>query len=234
MGTVEIMAAGTAVYLCLLGNLLRAAVRGSQRYLTAKMVNSGAFVVLGILFAAVSGHISYLTWILPALALCFLGDFFIGLFRKNHKSRHFMLGLIFFLAAHLGFSLFLLILNPGIDLFNVGLPLAAGAAFLLLERLCGLKMRKLRWPAFFYALLLTFFMVNAVKFALDQRSAGAMWIGAGAVLFFASDVSIIFLYFHTFQLAEQKTAVHIFNLATYYLGILGILIGLGTLCTGTI
>ena len=209
-------------------------VKSNLALLTAKMVNSGAFVVLGILFAAVSGHISYLTWILPALALCFLGDFFIGLFRKNHKSRHFMLGLIFFLAAHLGFSLFLLILNPGIDLFNVGLPLAAGAAFLLLERLCGLKMRKLRWPAFFYALLLTFFMVNAVKFALDQRSAGAMWIGAGAVLFFASDVSIIFLYFHTFQLAEQKTAVHIFNLATYYLGILGILIGLGTLCTGTI
>ena len=72
-------------------------------------------------------------------------------------------------------------------------------------------------------------MVNALEFALDRRSVGALWTGVGAALFFASDVSIIFLYFHTFRRPEQKTAVHVFNLATYYLGILGILIGLGTL-----
>ena len=229
MGTEGMMTAGVVIYLCLLGNLLRAAVCGSQRYLAAKMTNSAGFVALGVFFAFLSGHLSYLAWILPALLLCFLGDFFIGLFRKNRKSRHFMLWLIFFLAAHLGFSLFLLMLHPGIDPFNIGIPLAVGVVFLLVERLCGLKMRKLRWPAFFYALLLAFFMVNALEFALDRRSVGALWTGVGAALFFASDVSIIFLYFHTFRRPEQKTAVHVFNLATYYLGILGILIGLGTL-----
>ena len=148
------MTAGVVIYLCLLGNLLRAAVCGSQRYLAAKMTNSTGFVALGVFFAFLSGPLSYLAWILPALLLCFLGDFFIGLFRKTRKSRHFMLGLIFFLAAHLGFSLFLLMLHPGIDPFNIGIPLAVGVVFLLVERLCGLKMRKLRWPAFFYALLL--------------------------------------------------------------------------------
>lgn len=95
-----------------------------------------------------------------------------------------MLGLIFFLAAHLGFSLFLLMLHPGIDPFNIGIPLAVGVVFLLVERLCGLKMRKLRWPAFFYALLLAFFMVNALEFALDRRSVGALWTGVGAAAVF--------------------------------------------------
>ena len=229
MGRTVIMTVGTAVYLILMMRLLLTAARGLPRYLAAKMAASGTFVVLGIVFALAAGHGFFLAWMLPALLLCFLGDFFIGLFRKSRNSRHFMLGLIFFLAAHLAFSFFLLAMHPGIDVFNIGIPLAVGVIFLLLERFCGLNMRKLRWPAFFYAFFLSFFMVNALKFAFDARNTGALWIGAGSALFFASDVSIIFLYFHTFRRTENKTAVHIFNLTTYYLGILGILIGVGTL-----
>ena len=84
MGTEGMMTAGVVIYLCLLGNLLRAAVCGSQRYLAAKMTNSAGFVALGVFFAFLSSHLSYLAWILPALLLCFLGDFFIGLFRKHY------------------------------------------------------------------------------------------------------------------------------------------------------
>ena len=161
------------------------------------------------------------------MLLCFLGDFFIGLSEEPEKPA-FYAGADLFWRPIWDFP-FLLMLHPGIDPFNIGIPLAVGVVFLLVERLCGLKMRKLRWPAFFYALLLAFFHGqcpgicpgSAVGRSPVDRS------GSGAV--FRLGCEHYFLYFHTFRRPEQKTAVHVFNLATYYLGILGILIGLGTL-----
>ena len=216
----------SAVYCLLLLGLLYAARRQSGHYLTVKMICSTAFVLLGILYAAVPGNLAYLPWMLPALILCFLGDFLIGLFRKSHRSRHFMLGLCFFLAAHVGFSAFLLKLHPGIHLWNVLIPVLVCGIFLVVERGCHLNMKKMKLPAMVYALFLSFFMIKALEFAGGNLGTGAGWIGLGALLFFASDVSIIFLYFRSFRSQRTKTGVHVFNLVTYYLVIIALEIGL--------
>ena len=54
MGTEGMMTAGVVIYLCLLGNLLRAAEYGSQRYLAAKKTNSAGFEAMGCFFACLA------------------------------------------------------------------------------------------------------------------------------------------------------------------------------------
>ena len=228
MFTVELMVGGTTMpYLVILAILLRCAKDKPDKYLTAKMTCSSLFMVLGVMYAMCARQPWNFWWMFPALTCCFLGDYFIGIFRKSKNTRHFMLGLILFLLAHVGFSVFVIYWHPGIELWNVLLPLGFGLVFLVMEKACRLRMKKLKWPAFVYCLVLSFFLIKALGFALEVQSPGAILIGAGAFLFFLSDLSICFLYFTNYKSARAKLAVHYFNLITYYISILVMEIGMG-------
>lgn len=230
MFTVELIAAGTTMpYMILLCILLYCAKNRQERYLTAKMTCSSLFMVLGVLYGMCATSPMIFIWMFPALLFCFLGDYFIGIFRKSKNTRHFMLGLVLFLLAHVGFIVFVMRWYPGIKIWNLLLPAALGVVFLILEKVCRLHMKKLKWPAFLYCLVLSFFLIKALGFSREAQSAGALLIGAGAVLFFLSDLSICFLYFVSYRSAKKKLAVHAFNLLTYYISILVLEMGMGCL-----
>lgn len=230
MVTMKLIAAGmTILYLVLLCILLYCAKNKQERYLTAKMTCSSLFLVLGILYGMCASSLRNFLWMFPALLFCFMGDYFIGIFRKSKNTRHFMLGLSLFLMAHIGFAVFVMQWYPGVRLWNLLLPAALGMVFLVLERVCGLHMKRLKWPAFFYCLVLSFFLIKALGFAYTVGNDGSIFIGVGAVLFFLSDLSICFLYFISYKSAGKKLAMHYFNLVTYYISILVLEMGMGYL-----
>lgn len=224
-----VIAATVLPYLLFLALLLYCAKEKQEHYLKAKMTCSSLFLISGAAFGMSASSFSHFLFMLPALICCFLGDYYIGIFRKTKKTRHFMIGLILFLLAHLGFILFVLRWHPDISWWNLLFPICFGVVFFALQKICRLKMKKLKWPALVYCLVLSFFMIQAQTFAFSEKTIGAVLIGVGAFLFFLSDLSICFLYFINYRTPGAKLAVHYFNLITYYVSVYVLEIGMACL-----
>ena len=63
-------------------------------------------------------------------------------------------------------------------------------------------------------------LAKAISYMVFNFSLAGAWIGIAGILFFASDFSIIFLYFYKFKNKTNRQKVHIFNLLTYYMAVM--------------
>ena len=75
---------------------------------------------------------------------------------------------------------------------------------------------KLRPFIMIYAFFVALFFSKGMHLAITDFSVPNLMIAVGSGLFFASDISILFLYFYK----SKGVKIHIFNLATYYYGML--------------
>lgn len=209
------------------GLLVTALPRYKERfYVPMKMACSVSFVLAATVFAFVSEHMRYFYFLLVPLLLCVAGDFFMGKYQVKKRRQSMMLGILFFLMAHMGFVLCFFQIDATFDWWNIFLPLVVLAGFLFSRRLFRLHLGRFFVPAAIYAVFLALMLSKAVQIAFLQPSLAACWVAVGAVAFFISDATIVFLYFYKFKKPEHRLLIHYVNLATYYFGILAIAISI--------
>lgn len=220
------------VYALMLTGLLTVAGNSAlkeKHYVKVKMLTSGGFIVAAYIFGYLGQNQDELLHLLPALAGCFIGDYFMGLYNRSRKKRFMGLGIGFFMLAHIGFLWYLYWLDNSIVIWDYLLPVVVILLTYLLVYVAHLHLGKIRPAVGIYSAFVTAFMVKAVHFMLVNKgsmgftSYGVM-TGVAGILFFTSDFSLLFLYFYHFHNKKCEKATHIYNLFSYYVAVF--LIGL--------
>ena len=218
----------TAVEILLLRHYLRVFYpSASFTSLKYKMCAATCYLILPLLGVLYCGHFSrYSVSILIALALSWVGDFFLHLPGSNRKvyygvgSVSFFVGHFFFISAYASAQAGLLQLYVNFYYWQLIVPLIAAVGFLVLFRLLGIRTGKLTVPVFFYALLVNAMAVSAFALAITilQKSpqmglAPVLMLSLGGLCFLQSDVSLGLSFFNT----RYKTLrVRVFTVVTYF------------------
>ena len=179
-------------------------------------------------FSLNGGFQDALFW--PGLALIFAlaGDILLML----PEGRGFLAGLGAFLICHLAY---LIALNPGGPSVNwINLLLLVGvlglgrAAFQPVERAIKVQgSAALLWAVRIYALVLSLVLISALSVLVESFTSpqaapptAALWLSAGASLFFLSDALLAYNRFVT-PMKDGRVLVHL----TYHLGQIGLALG---------
>lgn len=186
-------------------------VFGESRGNRALRVASKPVASLGFLATAVFAGAfdsAYGRWVLLALVLCFWGDVFL----LSRERRGFLLGLASFLLGHGVFVAAFVVLGAlnGVAASSlvVLVPVALAAGGWLWSDVPG----PMRGPVLAYIAVITA-MVAAAFGAASSTPEAALPIGAGAVLFFVSD---LFVARDRFKVADWRNGL--FGLPLYYAG----------------
>lgn len=185
-----------------------------KHYIWVKALNSFAFVVVFFVSAYLSMEIHQFWLMMPAFFCCFVGDIFMAAYNRFRKRVHFMMGLGTFLAGHLCFARWLCTIQSlaGTDLI---LPVLAVLFAWYLVSLKSVHTGRIKPFIILYAFFVALVLTKGLGLAIAKPGIASVMIAVGVVLFFVSDVSIVFLYFQK----RKGAGVHLFNLATYYYGV---------------
>lgn len=203
----------TGIYGGLLARLLVRIQDEKQGYGKEKAASSVGFVALAAA-AALTGNRPQAFWqLLPALLLCLAGDLLLALYNRSRRPRLFLEGLACFLAGHFLFIWGLCRVQP------LGWPvavaaLAGGAGVWALSRLPVLEIGSFLPWTILYGAAVSALVGKAVQLAAGPGEAWCFWVLGGAVLFWVSDLLILFLYFWP----GKHPRIHRANLLAYYIG----------------
>lgn len=189
-------------------------------YVPVKMMCSVSFVGISVMYAIVSKHWAYFYLLMCPLLLCAFGDLFMGFYQVRRKKRHMLFGMVFFLLAHLGLLRMLFALDKRLGVWNLLVPAAALAVFFVLKKVFHLHPGRLLVPVCIYAVFLALMLSKSLEQMILHPGIASAWIGVGGLLFFLSDLTIIFLYFYKFRQKSSRRVCHYVNLTTYYFAIL--------------
>lgn len=195
--------------------------RNRKKYYTqAKTVCSSMFVaVCLIMFVLKNKRVtdSFLL-LMTALIFCMAGDILLGLANKSEKLRvkPFLAGAVTFALAHV----LLCTLYYKWAVFgwaDVVIPLLLVVVLYVLEKTGLVCLKKLRPVGYGYTLIVAAMVTKAVRVAVggNLTAFAALCTGAGSLLFFISDVVLLFLYFGT----RRRKWYRYVNLGTYYAGV---------------
>ena len=188
-------------------------------YVPVKMTCSVSFVLIAVLFAAVSRHWAYFSMLLMPLLFCAVGDLFMGLYQVARKKRNMVLGLVLFLTAHIGLLVALFRIDASLTWWNLLVPVVALVTFLTVKFKMHLHMGKLTPACVVYSIFLALMLSKSTQYMFLYPGIASCWIGLAGILFFASDFTIIFVYFYKFKSKKAQKAIHYVNLITCFLAI---------------
>lgn len=192
MSTAQLIAiAASIVTGVFLGGLLLAERRGDRRlrYLT-KPIASAGFIAVCAFGGALGEPTGYVPWVLAGLILGAGGD--VALMFSG--DRAFIAGLISFLLGHLAYVIACAQLLPPSEwliAYAAG-PMIAAA---VVTRYLWPHLGSMKVPVLLYVVTITVMVIGAIAVVLsDQRQTlderRAIMLFAGALAFFASDVSV--------------------------------------------
>ena len=187
--------------LWLLVRRLRLPGRG---YLPEKTLCSLCFVAVAAVCTALGSRPEAFWRLLPALLCCVVGDVVLALYNHLRRPGLFLAGLGAFLAGHALFVWGLCRLQPMGWPVPLAAVLGAGGAVALTGRM---RPWVVLYEAFVSALL-----GKGLQLAFGMGELWCFLVLAGAVLFWISDLLILFLYFYP----AKHPAVHVANILTYY------------------
>lgn len=182
-------------------------------YIWGKTACSMAFLLVLAASGVRGGAADGFRLMLPAFLFCFAGDIFMGFYNRFRRKPQFLAGLCSFLAGHIAFVRALCARQP-LRWQDICFPAAAVLLALFLTNGNYLHTGRLRPYIALYTFFVALFFAKGAGLLLAQPGADSLSVALGAALFFASDVSILFLYFSK----NRGVGIHIFNLATYYYG----------------
>ena len=200
-----------AVYVLLLIRLLVQIRKPGQGYSLEKTLCSLGFLALAGA-AAWAGHRPMAFWqLLPALLLCLAGDVILAIYNRSRRPALFLGGLLSFLGGH---AFFIWGLSHAQTL---GWPvlvaaILGGCGVWVLGRKAGLKLGKMLPWTVGYGAVVSALVGKAFQLALGLGQVWCWWVLAGAILFWISDLLILFLYFSP----GRHPRIHAANLITYY------------------
>lgn len=200
-----------AAYTAALGLLVRRLRLPGRGYLPEKALCSLCFVAVAAVCAALGNRPEAFWRLLPALLCCVVGDVVLALYNRLRRPGLFLAGLGTFLTGHILFVWGLCQLQP----MGWPVPLAAvlgagGAA--ALSGIPGMRTGRMRPWVVLYAAFVSALLGKGLQLAFGMGQPWCFLVLAGAVLFWISDLLILFLYFYH----SKHPAVHVANLLTYY------------------
>lgn len=161
---------------------------------TLKCITSGCFALLGLinlLYAAASGAGNLRFWISMAvgLILAMMGDVLIGV--------NFILGAAVFASGHICFVIAFVFHRKfhAADFVISAVLFLAAAAFLLFCPLLTFDVPVFRIVCIVYALIISCMLGKAAGNFLKEKSTLTGIIAAGSLLFFFSDLMLVFAWF---------------------------------------
>ncbi len=197
--------------------------------LAIKSMASFSFLAVGITAVCFAKDITISSLILVGLILGALGDVLLNIrfVVKNNSQKVFLLGTISFLLGHIFYIASLLVYaynNDPESLYGAVIN-AVLITFIVGLLICTqLKVKKqLKIFGIIYVLIVSLFMCNAIYNLIVVKSLFSLLTSIGAVLFFASDVTLIFNSFGP----KPKIRLRWTNLLLYFVG--QILIGFAIL-----
>lgn len=203
------------LYLASLAALLWVAKRNRRLYAAAKGLCSLLFLVAATAAAAFGRAGAEAAAMLAALVLCAFGDVLLGVANLNAEKvskKPFMGGVACFTLAHCAFCLFFVLIG-GFSWYVLPLPLVLLGVLWLLERRGAIRLKKIRPVGYLYSFLVG--LMASMALTRPAPLPGQALMGAGALLFFISDVVLLFLYFGTRRRPWYRPA----NLLSFYSGI---------------
>lgn len=185
-----------------------------KHYIWVKALNSFAFVVIFFVSAYISMEVHQFWLMMPAFFCCFVGDVFMAAYNRFRKRVHFLMGLGIFLAGHLCFARWLCTIQR-LTWTDLILPVLAVLFAWYLVSLKSVHTGRIKPFIIIYAFFVALVLDKGLALAVANPSTATFMVAVGTILFFVSDVSIVFLYFQK----RKSAGVHLFNLATYYYGV---------------
>lgn len=186
-------------------------------HVTAKSLTSLGFLAIAFFGNACKEDYTYFYHLIPALFLCFLGDFFLALKTKNNRTqnKYFLLGLASFLMGHIAFTIaFNSILK--FSFATIAVPLFGVVLAIGMFQLKEMEVGEMKAPVIVYSYFVSMLFVKCgeILFAMGLNSfTGVLF--AGSLLFMISDLILLFIYFY-----KKKFKILTFmNLLTYYIGL---------------
>lgn len=186
------------------------------KYLIVKVILSTLYLALAFI---ITKPISPPNLLHLGLGFCFIGDVVLGIYHLRKQKLIFLLGLGAFFSAHLIFGLYLTRL---VDLngFSIVAALLTVGVIRLIKRIKLIDYQGLDLAIISYGVVISVMSSLAVFNYLQSQTPASLLLMVGSILFFISDLFIIFKYFYHKKYFFVKLA----NLSTYYLAVL--LIGL--------
>lgn len=207
------MAAAYAVVLILFLNEVKKPDY-KKNYIITKTVQSMAFLIVFFTSAGISHNIKSFWLMLPAFVCCFAGDVFLAFYNKFRKKKIFLTGLSAFLMGHLFFIRWLNRMQK-FSVVDLLFPVAAVIAIGILTGTKNFHTGRLRPCILLYSFFIGYLFGKSAHIAVCMPDLYHMICAVGSFLFMISDISILFLYFYK----SKDRRIHVFNLATYYIGI---------------
>lgn len=204
-----------AVYSLLFVLLAAVAYRPEWKkyYIPAKGMNSLAFLLIFFVAGYHSDDVRQFWLMLPAFFCCFVGDILMAAYNCRRRRMYFLMGLGIFLAGHLCFVRWLCRIQR-LTVIDLVFPAVSVLLAWWLTSRNNIHTGRLKPFILFYTFFVALFFAKGIHLAAVQFSLQHVMIAAGSALFFASDISLLFLYFSR----KNGYAVHLFNLASYYYG----------------
>lgn len=195
--------------------------RRFSHYPAVKTAASIGFLVLALAARFAGGpKTGFGLWALLFAGLCFCaaGDILLG-FANLHGGPHgplFRFGGLCFGAAHLIFCIRFLF-GTSLTLLDAAAVVLGAGAVAVLEKTGKVRLKKQKALGVVYGGLVTFMCVKALDWWAVSKTATAMLCGVGSILFWLSDVALIFLYFGTHMGGRRQ--LRTMNLSLYYAGV---------------
>lgn len=180
----------------------------------AKPIASAAFLALGVVHALAAD--TRIAWcIVAGQVLGAAGDVLLMESREEGKKHWFLFGVFAFLAGHVAYIVgFATVVSP------LRWPRLAGwtiagpiwAAFQTARQVRGAVKGPLATAVIAYAVVITVMLVGAIALMSHGGLPGRIYLWAGAVLFFLSDIAV------AYDLIEPDKANKLWGLPAYYAG----------------
>lgn len=158
--------------------------------------------------------------LVAALLLCAAGDVLLGLanLKDGPHGKFFKLGAAGFGLAHLFFCALFCVQNP-FSIWDLAAAAAGGTACWYLSHTKRIRLKKLKPIGIGYGALVTLMTEKAIANFVIAPTATAGLLAVGSVLFWLSDLVLVFMYFGTHH-EDHKHKMRFANLSFYYLGVL--------------
>ncbi len=182
------------------------------KYLIAKIILSALYLALAFF---INNPGSQPSLIQLGLGCCFIGDVILGYYHIHNRKIIFLMGLGAFFVAHIVFGLYLnrMVAINGFVILSVFVTIGT---ILLIKRIKLIDYQRMDLAIIGYGIAISIMASLAIFNHLELMSQSSLLLMLGAILFFVSDLFIIFKYFYQ----KKYLSVKIVNLSTYYLAVL--------------
>lgn len=191
-----------------------------------KMICATGYLLVGFTAAFQLGEFNrYAMLMLTAFACSWLGDLFLHI--PKPQKIFFIIGMFFFMAAHVFFCLSYFAaqrqISADIPIFTgaqIGIALALVTVFFGISHIKGVRFGIIMIPGIFYALFVTMMMIKSTALGITLLCADsslylvpAILLFAGGSCFVMSDTTLALIMFDT---RFKKFKLKVFNIITYF------------------